>query len=396
MPRLQPRPFKHPKSSSHPLQGDKQTSSRAQRSTTSTLPRRGDFGGIIRDYKDLSKVIIGYLRKSVEDFDDLFKKAPKREYLRGLINKSTKAQDTTDDAVAKRLRSFSNRIEGQGLVINPKVKALFQALDTLFSHQGSPSPLAEEMDEATRQQLEEAKAALSPYTIEGTSTKLNILSSNIINQVLKDLTTINDLNSPATKINLNMVINEGSGSSAEENLTLQAGLDRILEEVDQLPDFQPEVTELFHALKIIYSQNATTSPQSEKKLKVAQSIVASYTPAFREANKCLSEIPADLIKLHNILQQRQAEARAKVENILAGHLTTPENFTLNQIIADPTFEKIRKTVSNHKSAFSLIKLLAKPVIDLIANNTRSDLIINHPNYGHFKQFFVKEYYKNRD
>ncbi|MFT6389115.1 MAG: hypothetical protein ACJAUP_002505, partial [Cellvibrionaceae bacterium] len=222
--------------------------------------------------------------------------------------------------------------------------------------------------------------------------QLNVLSSNVINYIRDHVSNIADLHSPATKININMHVNYALKSNVNDNVSLEVGLNTIYKLIDNLPDFQPDVTELFYALHIIFPENNSASPQSDKKLEIARSILSSYTAEWVEANKSLMEMPEELIKKHHTLQKRNNEANYEIANYSRG----ASSFELEEMASHPIFDDIKKSVDLIGSnSFNLNKFFIKKVVGSVNEwrdgRTSLEKVVNDQHYQNFREAFVEKY-----
>ena len=232
------------------------------------------------------------------------------------------------------------------------------------------------------------KTALSQLTAEEIVNQLLFLSSTIINAVQIHTASVDNLNTAQVKDAIFAQIRDTLGSDVD----LNTGLSTILAEIDQLPDFQPDATELFYALKIIYSDNGTPLSPSETERKVAQSMVSAYTSVWTEANASLSEMPEDLIRRHHLLEQNHNKA---IEEIMQ-YSVEPDD--IEAMAFHPVFEEIRASTDLLRDQRArLSKFTLKPVVDLIDQWRSGKTTVNeaditcHGSYADFKSSFLKKY-----
>lgn len=212
---------------------------------------------------------------------------------------------------------------------------------------------------------------------------LLVLSNNIINCISNNVSSGSEFNKEV-KNQLKAIIDEALENSPSSNISLEKSLNKICEMIDSLNDFQPDATELFHALTIIYSQ-----PQSAKKLEIAKSIVSSHTPEWRGVMEGLTEMPEDLIggleRREKLRSEKMSELQRATGTEKGGgqdtiSTTTREIATLRKKLGLKESEGIHHLNENRRNKLKDQKLSA------FLNKTKEHLSQNG-----FKPFYVRHW-----
>jgi hypothetical protein len=182
--------------------------------------------------------------------------------------------------------------------------------------------------------------------------------------------------------------------------SLKQNLEKIVAFINQLPDFQPDITELFYALHKHFLFKTNSQPEYVGVKELSRSILASYSSKWIEAHTAIGKTKKSVQREINDIQDGIAKIQEKLGRSYAKNA---HKFSIFEIIEHDDFkavsEKIASSLKKDNNVFSLNALIAKNILEPIKKSTTNNELIHiskSSHYEYFKSVFKKVYEASKE